>query len=377
VKEPVQQHHAPVAPTSTAPPGTSQPSAPTASQAPPAESLDALLAGVSALFRPFFHLPTPPAQPAAAKPHPRQSATGRQAPLRSGSVVEGGTVLGRVRVPEGARDGHIQFEIRPSGDSATIDPAPILANWAQLQAALHPQGAKATSPLLGATASDVFLLSSAQLKSAVLSDPGIAITACARQEIQAGAIDRRVLAVLAFLSRSGLRPGVNTPLCVEAELAGSVPPTAHGTQDGVDIFAINRTSIAGHQGGGTITDLTIRSLLALPAEFVPSEITSLMQYPGSHNTKAQPDHWNRIELHFNPAPAATSGQGTTGTTAHSATSGHSAPSPLGLPASASVITANPLSVAQWNQLMKRVSELPTPTVSTTPSSSAVPDPQRP
>jgi hypothetical protein len=282
-----------------------------------------------------------------------------------------------VRVPEGAHDGHIQFEIRPAGDSATIDPAAILANWAQLQAALHPQGAKATNPLLGATASDVFLLSSAQLKSAVLSDPGITIAACARQEIQADAIDKRVLAVLAFLSRSGLRPGVNTPSCVEAEAAGSVPPTAQGTQDGVDIFAINGTAIAGHQGAGTITDLTIRTLLALPAEFVPAEITSLMQYPGSHNTKAQSDHWNRIELHFNPAPAATPGQGATGTTAHSATSGQPAPSPQGLPASASVISANPLSVAQWNQLMKRVSELPTPTVATTPSPSAVADPKRP
>jgi hypothetical protein len=102
-----------------------------------------------------------------------------------------------------------------------------------------------------------------------------------------------------------------------------------------------------------------------------------MQYPGSHNTKAQQDHWNRIELRFNQAPAATPGQGTAGTTAQSATSGHSAPSPLGLPASASVITANPLSVAQWNQLMKRVSELPTPTVATTPSTSAVPDPKHP
>jgi hypothetical protein len=292
-------------------------------------------------------------------------------------VVESGTVLGRVQVPAGARDGHIQFEIRPAGDSATIDPSPILANWAELQAALHPQGAKATNPLLGATASDVLLLTGAQLKGAVLSDPGITIAPCARNEIEAGALDRRVLAVLAFLSRSGLRPAVNTSSCVEAELAGSGTQPAQGTQQGVDIAAVNGTSIAGHQGAGTITDLTIRTLLALPAEFIPSEITSLMQYPGSHNTKAQADHWNRIELHFNPAPAATPGQAATGTTARSATSGHPAPSPLGLPATASVITANPLSGGQWNQLMRRVSELPTPTVATKPSWSAVPDPKRP
>ncbi len=72
----------------------------------------------------------------------------------------------------GAHAGHLRFAIRPAGDSGTIDPRPILANWAQLQAALHPQGAKADNALLGATASDVFLLSKAELQRAVLSDPG-------------------------------------------------------------------------------------------------------------------------------------------------------------------------------------------------------------
>src|SRR5262249_44328769 len=70
-KRPVRKPRARVAPSPTAPPASSQRSAPTASQAPPPESLDALLAGVSQLFRPFFHLPSPHAHPATAKPHPR------------------------------------------------------------------------------------------------------------------------------------------------------------------------------------------------------------------------------------------------------------------------------------------------------------------
>ncbi len=73
--------------------------------------------------------------------------------LRVGSVVAQGTMIGRVRVPLGAKDGHISFAIRPAGDPNTIDPRPILANWRQLNAALHPQGAKRESNLLGATAS--------------------------------------------------------------------------------------------------------------------------------------------------------------------------------------------------------------------------------
>jgi hypothetical protein len=73
--------------------------------------------------------------------------------LRVGSVVAQGTVIGRVRVPLGARDGHISFAIRPAGDPNTIDPRPILSNWRQLNAALHPQGAKGESNPLGAIAS--------------------------------------------------------------------------------------------------------------------------------------------------------------------------------------------------------------------------------
>ena len=42
-------------------------------------------------------------------------------------------MLGRVRTPPHATDGHLRFAIRPGGDGATIDPRPILENWAQLK----------------------------------------------------------------------------------------------------------------------------------------------------------------------------------------------------------------------------------------------------
>jgi hypothetical protein len=68
-----------------------------------------------------------------------------------GSEVAQGTVLGRVRVPIGARNGHIGFAIRPAGDPETIAPGPILENWTQLDAALHPKGVKGEPKLFGAT----------------------------------------------------------------------------------------------------------------------------------------------------------------------------------------------------------------------------------
>ena len=129
-------------------------------------------------------------------------------------------------------------------------------------------------------------------------------------------------------------------------------------------------AIAGHQGAGTITDLTIRTLLTLPAEFVPHEIVSLMRFPGLANTLASRAFANRIQLEFRPLPATPElSAAAAGTVAHSARSGRTAPSPL--------VTTSALSAAQWSQLMDRVAALPTPTIRSKPSSAAIPDPKRP
>ena len=319
----------------------------------------------------FAHPGNPDARAAAVASATRKakstSAAGR-APLRSGAVVASGTVLGRVSTPQGAHAGHLRFAVQPAGDPQTVDPGPILANWAQLQGALHPKGAKASNPLLGATASDAFLLSKAQLERAVLSDPGITVDACGRHEVASGKVDKRVLAVLAFLSRSGLEPTVTALPCNQRQFGPSSALSGAYSGGQLDISAINGTAIAGHQGPETITDLTIRALLTLPTAFAPHEINSLMRYPGSPSTHASAAYRGRIELVFNP-PAATPAlnAAATATQAHSARSGRTAPSP--------VVTTSALSSAQWSQLMQRLAALPMPTISTKPSSAAIPDPK--
>ncbi len=321
----------------------------------------------------FAHPGNPDARAAvAASAARRQRVThaGERVPLRRGSVVTSGTVLGHVRVSTGGAAGHVRFAIRPSGDTGTIDPGPILANWAQLQAALHPQGATAANPLLGATASDVFLQSKTQLQRAVLSDPGISIYKCGRADIAAGHVDRRVLAVLAFLSRSGLKPTVSALRCGQPRETRSGAPSPQEQGDAVQITAINGTAIAGHQGPGTITDLAIRTLLTLPAKFVPHEIVSLMRYPSSASTRSEPSSWNHIGLSFQPVQATASLRSSAvASAAHSARSGQAAPSPL--------VSTSTLSVEQWNQLLGRVAALPAPKVATKPSSAAIADPKRP
>jgi membrane-bound lytic murein transglycosylase B len=334
----------------------------------PSTSEDAVPAGMERT-RLFAKPDNPDARASAALSAARKArrdSAGQKLPLRRGSVVSSGTVLGKVAVPRGAHAGHLRFAIRPAGDASSIDPGPILANWAQLQKALHPQAAKATNALLGATASDVFLLSKAQLERTVLSDPTITIYACGRQDIASGAIDKRVLALLAFLSRSGLSPTVSALRCGQSQYAASGARSAQYEGDALDITAINGTQVARHQGSGSIADLMIRTLLTLPDEFVPHEIVSLMHYPGNASTRADSAFWSHIHIAFQPAePASKLAASASANAAHSAGKGKTAPVPT--------VTTSTLTPTQWSQLITRVGAIPTPKVAFKPTSAAIPD----
>jgi hypothetical protein len=319
----------------------------------------------------FAHPGNPDAIAAAASASRARSNAGhRPLKLRRGAIVATGTVLGRVHTPAGAAHGHLRFAIRPAGDAATIDPRSVLASWAQLAAALHPQGAKAVRPLLGATASDVFLLSNDQLASDVLSDPGITIDACGRGDIASGAVDRRVLAMLAFLSRSGLQPTVSGLRCTAVHSSEASVATKSRGMHALDIAAINGTPIAGHQGPGTVTDLAIRTLLSLPGEYQPERVVSLMRYPGAANTHATPQAWSHIHVEFHAAsPAVAPTVSTPGAVARSAAAAPTLVSQL--------VGGGGLTPTQWDQLVTRIAALPAPTVAVKPSSSAIPDPKQP
>ncbi len=322
---------------------------------------------VAGKVRLFAH-PGNPDAVAAAKVHRASSArlakVAHRHPLKKGAVVSAGTVLGTVTTDSSHRAGHLRFAIRPAGDAGTIDPGTVLANWAQLQSALKPQGARAEDALLGATASDVFLLSKAELQRTVLSDPGITVYACGRHDIASGAVNRRVLAVLAFLSRTGLRPTVTALHCGQSPVTHTGAVSAAFRGNAVEISAINGTPIAGHQGAGSVTDLAIRTLLTLPAEFQPQSISSLMRYPGAASTHSARGYWNRIRLEFAPAVLAPAAAGSS---AHSAKSGKVAGAPA--------VAVPSLSASQWEQLIQRVAALPAPKVAHKPTSAAIPDPK--
>ena len=94
-----------------------------------------------------------------------------------------------------------------------------------------------------------------------------------------------------------------------------------------------------------------------------------MRYPGAPTTLARADHGDYIEVVFAPAPKhpRPAVPAASGSAAHSAGAGKTAPAP--------VAVIGGLSAAQWEQLVSRVAALPVPKIALKPSSSAIADPK--
>ncbi len=283
--------------------------------------------------------------------------------LGRGSVVAQGTVLGHLGSNGESPKASLRFAIRPAGAQSAIDPRPILENWRQLGIALHPQGAKDGPVLDGATASDAFLLSRAELDSAVLADPDIKLGRCDREQVAAGKVGSQALALLVFLSRSGLKPTVGELRCGNTERTAKGAVTTFPKPDTLYLTAINGVPVAGHQGAGTITDITIRTLLTLQHKFAPKRIVSLMRYPGAPSTVAASDYSAYIKIELaKPGPAKTS-KNVGAKAAHAASTSATVP-----------LVANPiLNTLEWQRLMTQLSTLQAPKLSTKPSASAIRD----
>jgi hypothetical protein len=143
-------------------------------------------------------------------------------------------------------------------------------------------------------------MSKETLSQRVLADPRIAIYGCGRADIRSGQIDRRVLATLEFLATSGLKPTVSSLKCGHGYLTTSGNVSEHTTGTAVDIAAVNGVPIIGHQGPGSITDITIQRLLTLQGTMKPHQIISLMTFKDADNTLALPDHDDHIHVGWRP-----------------------------------------------------------------------------
>ncbi len=240
--------------------------------------------------------------------------------------------------------------IRPAGKKAPyIDPKPILDGWKLLEATAVYR-AEGVNPFFGpgaknATIGEILLMSKTQLTNRVLADPHVHIYACGRRDIQAGLIDRKILAAIEFLSASSLDPTVSGLECGHSTTGANGIDAAGATGESMDISAINNIPIQGHEGTGSVTDLVIRRLLTLQGAMKPDEIVSLMSYKGQQNTLALPDHGNRIQVSYTPL--------------------------FGESGKLSAEIKDVLTANQWVQLINRIGQLPEPVVAISPSQYAV------
>lgn len=357
----VQSSNAETAPTSPATAGA-QPRSPLSEGG----TISGLALGAAASLEsappPAAPVPAPqasaPAVPQTVAPHVKAFSEGSSEvflhPLSTGVQVIAGTVLGHVGT--GASEGqppsapHVLFQIRPAGLNAPlIDPKPILDGWVALEnsSIFHAKGENpflATSPTVG----QVLLESKQQLQRQVIHDSGIHLDLCGRQDVREGRVDKRVLAVLEYLSVSGLRLAATglkcaptTPLALASNIG------AGSSNESIDITALNGVPVAGHQGQGSVADTAVRKLLMLQGLSRPKRIVSLMSYPGATGALTSPKAANAIRIVF-AAPSS------------------------GL-AHAAGLNASALSGADWTRLIARLGEIPDPTVQRGPSSSALPD----
>ncbi len=190
-------------------------------------------------------------------------------------------------------------------------PSRFSNGWKLLEtAAIHH--ADRGNPLFGvesdrAPIGQIALLSEEAITRRVLANPDVHLYDCGRSDIRAGVIDGRVLQTLELLAASGLAPTVSSLRCGHGYLTASGNVSEHSSGSAVDISAINGIPITGHQGAGSITDITIQRLLTLQGAMKPHQIISLMSFAGADNTFAMGDHADHIHVGFRPGAGTSSG----------------------------------------------------------------------
>jgi hypothetical protein len=280
----------------------------------------------------------------ASAPTPEPEEIRGDGRIRVGSKVIAGTVLARVASRGDEVDPHINFSIRPAGKGAPrIDPKPILDGWKLLEATAIYR-AKGKNPFAARlSGAGVLLLSKEALIKRVLADEGLEIYGCGEEDIAAGAIDRRVLAMLSYLRSKGFSLTVTSLRCGHGIFTSSGNVSEHSTGDAVDIAAINGLPVIGNQGPGSSTNKVIGELLRLQGTMHPHQVISLEDFPGPVSFPLG-DHADHIHVGYhsvgeNPLESRFS--------------------PL-------------LKPNQWERLVNRLGQIENPEVAIRPSSSSLP-----
>jgi hypothetical protein len=265
--------------------------------------------------------------------------------LHEGSKVVAGTVLGRVGKTD-ALAPHLHFAIQPTGRGApNIDPKPILDGWKLLEAtAIYRAAGKDPFGDSGASVGQILLMSKEQLIRRALADPRLEVYSCGREDMQTGQIDRRVLALLEYLTQRGYRLTITSLKCGHSFYTSGGGVSHHSSGNAVDIAQINGMPVLGNQGKGSITESLVRDVLALQGTMTPDQVISLMNFGGP--SFAMSDHHDHVHVGFQPQ--------------------------YGPGSSAEKQFIEILKPDQWERLIDRIADIDNPEVPTSPSRYSIP-----
>jgi hypothetical protein len=138
--------------------------------------------------------------------------------------------------------------------------------------------------------------SKSRLAKRLLAADNVWIYGGGRSDIVASRVDVRILVVISYLRQRHGSVTVSSLFSGHRKFARPGVVSAHMYGHAVDIAAVGKVSIAGHQQPGGITEAAIRSLLLLPAELQPQQVISLLGLGGPSFPLR--DHGDHIHVGF-------------------------------------------------------------------------------
>jgi hypothetical protein len=256
-------------------------------------------------------------------------------PMRVGSHVLAGTILGRLAHVNGKRRPHLLFELRPAGSSQPlIDPRPFLDSWSQLETLELHRNSFGATPYFGPNlharnVGGVLLTSQVDIERIVLGDRRVTLPACERSAIAEGSVDRRVLATLEVLVLHGIDPVVSGAWCSHDAHTRRAAPSLLKTGNAIAV-----TSLDGRAAVGAVAAVATHALNTLRGAARPAL--------SAHTVSGQ------LVIAFAPAHE-----------------------PQALAAAASFTSGFALSAPRWSQLDVRLAAIREPRVPTAVSRAAL------
>jgi hypothetical protein len=135
-----------------------------------------------------------------------------------------------------------------------------------------------------------------RLVKELLADERVTIYAGGREDLLAGRVEVRVVALIAYLAEAYGQVTVSSLISGHRLYARPGVVSAHVYGAAVDIAALGGTSILGHQQPGSVTERAVRDLLLLPAEMRARQVISLIGMGGPSFALA--NHYDHIHVGF-------------------------------------------------------------------------------